>query len=137
MMNRMPALKRCPISGKQQYDTWEEANAALREMRKQPIGKKDLRHLNVFQCRECGKFEIGHSHKTDRANARARQAAQPAAPAPKPLTAGQAARQARYEAKEAERHTKRAALFSEYADNLRQSYAMLDREILLTAKAGK
>src|SRR5258708_31005862 len=98
-MNRIPAPQPCPASGKQQYATWAEASAAVREMRKQPIGKKDLRHLNVFQCRECGKFHVGHSHKTDRANARARQAEQPApGPQPTPMTAAQAARQAKPEA---------------------------------------
>ena len=124
MMNRMPALKRCPISGKQQYDTWEEANAALREMRKQPIGKKDLRHLNVFQCRECGKFEIGHSHKTARANARARQAEQPApAPQPKPMSPGELRRKLAHAEKQQQRHNKRAAYYAEQSpfQSLRKS----------------
>ncbi len=72
--------------------------------------------------------------------ARARQAEQPAAPAPqpRPLTAGQAARKARHEAKEAARHAARAKAFANYNESVRYSYSLLDKELALAAaKAGR
>jgi len=139
-MNIKPAPKPCPASGKQQYDTWQEAHDAIMGQRKMKNGGKDLRTLMEYRCRDCGKFHVGHTHKTDRAKARARQAEQPAAPAPqpRPLTAGQAARKARHEAKEAARHAARAKAFANYNESVRYSYSLLDKELALAAaKAGR
>jgi hypothetical protein len=128
----------CPYTGKFQYGTWQEAHAAICQQRKQKNGGKNLRSLMEYRCRDCGQFHIGHDHKTYRANARARQAAQPAAtPQPKPLSPGAARRNMEHAQREAERHAERAALFADYIENINYARKLLDREIALTAKAGK
>jgi hypothetical protein len=59
------------------------------------------------------------------------------APQPKPMSAGAARRKMEREQREAEFHTKRAALYAEYNENVRIAYADLDRELLLTSLAAK
>jgi hypothetical protein len=89
---------------------------------------KSHKRLNVFHCRECGQYHVGHGKQSWPVN----KQAEPKQPSP-----GQLRRQLAHEQKEAARHAKRAALFSDYIENQRIAYAELDKELELTAAAAR
>jgi hypothetical protein len=63
--------------------------------------------------------------------------AQPQQPGSKPPSPGQLRRKLEHERREADRHARRAALFSDYIENQHIAYAELDRELALTAAAAR
>jgi hypothetical protein len=125
-MNRKPVPQHCPATGKQQYSSLREAQDVAMAFRKQPNGGKDQRNLCAYLCRACGKWHLGRKRKL-RLEEEPQQ--------PKPLSPGQVRRKMEHEQREAERHAKRAALFSDYLESVRYANALLDKEIALTTKA--
>src|SRR6266849_2033998 len=95
---------------------------------------KSWKRLNIYRCRLCGNWHVGHA-KEKLPDWRKERQEQQAAQQPKHLTEGQARRKAEHERKKAERHAQRAKLFEDYAENLRYCDILLARELLLTARS--
>lgn len=95
------------------YRTREEAEADMKALRRKVKGQG--RRLNVFACGANRVVPFDHFHV-----GRAKQYSpeRKTTEQSKPLTPGQARREAARAQKEAERHGQRAKLFSEYAENL-------------------
>ena len=108
-------------SGKKYHATERDALNDLAWMRKQP-GGHGLKHLNVFQCKECEGFHVGRAWRGSR---EIRATLPKPEPTPKPLTEGQQRRKARIKAE----FDARQAVYADWHDTLMHVRLMVDAEI--------
>lgn len=126
-------VKKCP-TGHIAYPTQEAVQRAcdvhVQDAKQHGAEGKSWKRLNVFLCRACTQWHVGHAKQSWPEK-------QSAAPAAQPLTAGQLRRKEEHERKEAARHQQRAQAFADYRENMDYARYLLNRELAATAKAGK